>query len=371
MKVLITGSDGFIAKNLFYHLSGLENLELLEHNRSSTINDLKSNLQQAKIIVHLAGVNRPTSDDEFKIDNTDLTTMICENLQHRSDSPLIIFSSSTQAEENNPYGKSKLNAEEAIKNYSQLTGNPAVIYRFPGIFGKWSKPNYNSVVSTFCNNISRGLPIKIDEEKKVLNLVYIDDVVSSITSLLDNSVEGIEYRSVSPIYKITLGDLATKLNKFREGRRELIVEKVGKGLDRALYSTYLSYLEPNDFKYEIINHSDTRGSFAEMLKTSDSGQISFFTAKPGVIRGGHYHHTKTEKFIVIKGNAKFRFQNILTKEYKEILVSGDLPEIVDTSPGWSHDIENIGNDEMFVMLWANECFDHDNPDTIAYEINDE
>jgi dTDP-4-dehydrorhamnose 3,5-epimerase and related enzymes len=179
------------------------------------------------------------------------------------------------------------------------------------------------------------------------------------------------FREVQNIHHTTVGEIVKLLNKFKDSRANLSTEDVGVGFTRAMYSTYLSYLEPDDFKYEITNHNDARGSFAEMLKTNDSGQISFFSAKPGVIRGGHYHHTKTEKFLVIKGNAKFRFENILTKEYKEILVSGDLPEIVDTSPGWSHDIQNIGKDEMFVMLWANECFDQDNPDTIAYEINNE
>ncbi len=255
---------------------------------------------------------------------------------------------------------------------SRDTGNPAVIFRLPGVFGKWCKPNYNSVVATFCHNIARGLPVQINDSAAPLHLVYVDDVVTSlvesVTAALLPGAKGVLQGEVSPIYSTTVGYLVGQLQAFGDCRTSLISERVGTGLVRALYSTYVSYLPNDRFAYEVKQHADPRGVFVEMLRTHDSGQFSYFTAHPGITRGGHYHHTKTEKFLVIKGTGLFRFRHLLTDERFEMTTSGDRPQIVDTIPGWVHDITNIGQDELVVMLWANEVFDRANPDTVAASI---
>jgi len=247
-------------------------------------------------------------------------------------------------------------------------GCPVYVYRLPGVFGKWCKPNYNSVVATFCYNISHDLPIQVNNPDFELSLVYIDDVVEEFVKVIQGLRDGKKELSVQPKYKIKLGDLSTQIQNFKESRDSLITEKVGSGLIRKLYSTYLSYLSPVQFTYSIPLYGDERGMFAEMLKTKDSGQFSFFTAKPGVTRGGHYHHSKTEKFLVVQGRAKFGFRNVVTDETHEIITTSKELKIVETVPGWSHDITNIGTEEIIVMLWANEIFDPDNPDTIAHKV---
>ena len=271
--------------------------------------------------------------------------------------------------ENNLYGQSKLAAEETLKNLSITNGNKILIYRLPGVFGKWCKPNYNSVVATFCNNIANDLSITINSPNTNLKLVYIDDVIESFLSNLnqfhDKNVNDIK---VNPEHQITLKDLADKIEAFKYSRTSLKSDRVGEGFIRALYATYLSYLPHSKFSYEIPVHGDERGVFVEMLKTPDTGQFSFFTAHPGITRGGHYHDTKNEKFLVINGMACFKFRHMITNETITIETSGKFPKIVETIPGWAHDITNIGDDEMFVALWANEVFDHDRPDTIPAEV---
>jgi UDP-2-acetamido-2,6-beta-L-arabino-hexul-4-ose reductase len=238
------------------------------------------------------------------------------------------------------------------------------------VFGKWCKPNYNSAVATFCHNIARALPIQINDSNAPLSLVYVDDVVDDFIRVLNNNpaIDATEFCTVPFQYQTTVGDLAAQLQAFRDSRASLISEQVGTGLVRALYSTYMSYLSPDNFAYEVSKFGDPRGVFVEMLKTKDSGQFSYFTAHPGITRGGHYHHTKTEKFLVIKGQARFGFRHVLTDETYELLTSGDEPKIVETIPGWSHDITNVGAEEMVVMLWANEIFDRDRPDTITSKV---
>jgi UDP-2-acetamido-2,6-beta-L-arabino-hexul-4-ose reductase len=244
---------------------------------------------------------------------------------------------------------------------------PAVIFRLPGVFGKWCKPNYNSVVATFCHNIARGLPIQINDPMAHLSLVYLDDVISALIDAID-APTGTSEGVVLPEYTTTLGELADQILAFEHCRSSLITERVGTGLVRALYATYISYLPEERFSYELPQYSDPRGVFVEMLKTIDSGQFSYFTAGPGITRGGHYHHSKTEKFLVIKGKALFRFRHLLTNEFIVFHVAGEQARVVDTIPGWSHDITNVGNDEMIVMLWANEIFDRKNPDTVTNEV---
>lgn len=368
MKVLVTGSNGFIGKNLTVRLRELEHYEVIAFNRPHSLAELKSCIDQCDAIVHLAGVNRPNDVKEFAEGNVDLTTRLCELIAITGRRIPLIVSSSAQASTPNPYGESKKIAEEICEKFSSGSGNPVSIFRLPGVFGKWCKPNYNSVVATFCHNIANHLPIQVNDRATLVRLVYVDDVVSAFIRILDNMPPGFAHSEVEPIYEITLGNLVSQIESFKNCRSSLVSEQVGTGFVRALYATYVSYLPPSEFAYDLPKHGDERGIFVEMLKTRDSGQFSFFTAHPGVTRGGHYHHTKTEKFLVIKGEARFGFRNILSDERYELNTSGDKPRVVETVPGWTHDITNIGKDEMVVMLWANEIFDRQRPDTIACKV---
>ena len=364
MHILVTGSNGFVGKNLIQKFRELDNITLSTFDRSGTLLELEQVIKDIDIIVHLAGVNRPQSVDEFEAGNLQLTRNITEIVERSSKNIPIVFSSSIHAEASNPYGKSKKAAEDCLLEFSEKTGNKVHILRIPNIFGKWCKPNYNSVIATFCHNIINDIPIKIDDEKKVIPLVYIDDVVDKIVSIIlsDDDLE------IKPVYKVSLGEISSILKAFKEGRETLSIEKVGTGFERALYSTYISYYQPNQFSYKLESHIDERGIFAEFLKTHESGQVSFFTAHPDVTRGGHYHHTKNEKFLVISGNARFNFRNIDTDQKFSKEVSSKCLEVVETIPGWVHDITNIGESELVVMLWANELFDPDNPDTFWGEV---
>ena len=367
MRILVTGSNGFIGKNLVVRLNEL-GLHTEVYTRKNSVQDLPNLIEKSDFIVHLAGENRPIDEKYFDTINVGLTASICESVRSIGRQIPIILASSVQATLDNAYGKSKLDAEVVVKSLESNTESPVYIYRLPGVFGKWCKPNYNSVVATFCHNISHNLPIRVSNPSFELNLVYIDDVVEEFIQVIQGQQNNKKELSVQPEYKIKLGDLVTQIELFREGRDSLISERVGDGLTRKLYSTYVSYLSPNQFAYSMPSYGDERGMFAEMLKTKDSGQFSFFTAKPGVIRGGHYHHSKTEKFLVVQGEAKFGFRHIISNESYEIITSSKELKIVETVPGWSHDITNIGVEDMVVMLWANEIFDSDNPDTITYKV---
>ncbi|WP_147509531.1 UDP-2-acetamido-2,6-beta-L-arabino-hexul-4-ose reductase, partial [Acinetobacter baumannii] len=311
--------------------------------------------------------NRPLNESEFAEGNTTLTEKISQILQQANKKTPVILSSSIQVERDNPYGKSKLGGEQALVTLHQAEGNPVYICRLANVFGKWSRPNYNSAVATFCHNVANDLPLQIHDENAVIRLVYVDDVVETFWNIL-NGQQVEQIFQVEPEYQITVGDLAKVLNGFKASRDTLITDRVGTGLTRALYSTYLSFLKPEQFDYSVPKYGDARGVFVEMLKTPDAGQFSYFTAHPGITRGGHYHHTKTEKFLVIKGKALFKFKHVVTGEFYELETQGDEPRIVETVRGWTHDITNIGDDEMVVMLWANEIFDRDKPDTYAMPI---
>jgi UDP-2-acetamido-2,6-beta-L-arabino-hexul-4-ose reductase len=367
-RILVTGAHGFIGKNLIVRLRELQNSFVIEFARGDSLEKLSSCLAQADAVVHLAGENRPTDESAFTDVNTGLTLAICDAIRQTGRTIPLILASSVQAEYDNLYGKSKLAAEQAVKALHNTSGNPAVIFRFPGVFGKWCKPFYNSVVATFCHSIANGFPIQINDPATSLRLVYIDDVVSALIAALDTQVTHLEYGTVMPEYTIKLGELATQIQSFDTCRNSLLTERVGTGLVRALYATYISYLPNDRFAYKLPQHADERGVFVEMLKTPDCGQFSYFTAQPGVTRGGHYHHTKTEKFLVLKSQALFRFRHLLTNELIELTTSGDNPQVVDTIPGWAHDITNIGNEELIVMLWANENFDRERPDTISQKV---
>ena len=365
-KILVTGADGFIGKNLCIRAAEL-NYTVLPFTRSHALSDLPLMLNMVDSVIHLAGVNRPLADDEFTKVNADLTVTLCNLIAAQQHKPSLLLASSTQAIQPNAYGESKLAAENAVRHLANQHGVKVHIYRLPNVFGKWCKPNYNSVVATFCYNISQDLPIQINDANKALNLVYIDDVVNAFLEIIAVENETVD-QTIVPQYSTMLGELAEIIKSFKASRNTGVVAPVGTGFVRALYSTYISYLTPHQFAYPLTKHADPRGEFVEMLKTQNSGQFSYFTAFPGVTRGGHYHHTKTEKFLVIRGSAKFGFRHIISNEHYEITTNGGEPQVVETVPGWTHDITNIGNDEMIVMLWANEIFDRDKPDTIAEKV---
>jgi len=369
LKVLVTGADGFIGKNLCVYLVERD-FQVLRFVRGSNFNFLRECVASADAIIHLAGENRPKDPINFEVVNVQLTKKICNLISEFNRRIPVVFASSIQAKLKNSYGLSKLAAEEQLINLSRNIEINLSIYRLPGVFGKWCKPNYNSVVATFCHQLARDLPIKINDPSKILRLVYIDDVVNSFVNFISNP----DYHSdlfcnINEEYEITLGKLADQIRSFKRVKEDLIIGSVGTDFTRALYSTYLSYLPVSDFSYVLPKYSDERGDFVEILKTKNSGQFSYFTARPGVTRGGHYHHTKTEKFLVVQGKARFKFKNIVTHEQHELVVNGDKPEVVDTVPGWSHDITNIGDTELVVMLWANETFDRDKPDTYKRSLN--
>ena len=365
MKILVTGSNGFIAKNLIQFLSEKPNVEVLKFHRNSAQSELEQSVLTADWIVHLAGINRPLDEQEFVDGNVTLTQKIADILREAEKQTPIILSSSIQAERDNAYGQSKLGGEQALVELQQKQGNPVYICRLANVFGKWSRPNYNSAVATFCYNTAHDLPIQIHDENAVIRLVYVDDVVESFWNLIQGELQVEQLFTIEPEYQITVGELARTLKDFKESRNTLITDRVGTGLTRALYSTYLSFLKPQQFDYSVPKYGDQRGVFVEMLKTPDAGQFSYFTAHPGITRGGHYHHTKTEKFLVIKGQALFKFKHVVTGEFYELETCGDEPRIVETVPGWTHDVTNIGDEEMVVMLWANEIFDREKPDTYA------
>jgi UDP-2-acetamido-2,6-beta-L-arabino-hexul-4-ose reductase len=372
MKVLITGANGFVGKNLCLHLAERKDLQVINFTREDGVQNLPTLLKDVEFVFHLAGVNRPQDPRDFVADNVGLTKALCEAVAAvAADSGreiTLVYTSSAQAGNSTPYGQSKLVAEESLQALASNHQIQVRILRLPNVFGKWSKPNYNSVVATFCHNIVNDLPIQIHDPDAAVTLVYVDDVIECFISILGGVnapvTEGNQV-SVSPQYVTTVGELARLIRGFNESRVTLQTGHVGAGLVRALHATYVSYLPVAAFAYEVPQHGDSRGVFVEMLKTPDSGQFSYFTAHPGITRGGHYHHSKTEKFLVVKGRAKFRFKHMLTGQMHELVTDAGKPQIVETVPGWTHDITNTGQDEMIVMLWANEAFDRAKPDTFS------
>jgi UDP-2-acetamido-2,6-beta-L-arabino-hexul-4-ose reductase len=370
MRVLITGANGFVGKNLQLRLRERKDVQVVCFTRDETAGQLPELLQGVDFVFHLAGANRPEDPKEFTAGNVDLTQALCDavgKVAGESGKPLpILYTSTIQAELDNPYGRSKRAAEVALFSAGRNHLVPVHVFRLPNVFGKWCKPNYNSVVATFCHNIARDLPIQVNDPHAPVTLIYVDDVIERFVQLMDGAagMAGLsDFATVQPQYSTTVGNLARQIEAFKNSRDTLVTERVGLGLVRALYATYVSYLPVDAFSYDVVQHADRRGVFVEMLKTPDCGQFSFFTAHPGVTRGGHYHHSKTEKFLVIKGQACFRFRHMQTGQTHELHTAGEKPQIVETVPGWTHDITNTGPDEMVVMLWANEVFDRNRPDT--------
>jgi UDP-2-acetamido-2,6-beta-L-arabino-hexul-4-ose reductase len=369
MQVLVTGSKGFIGKNLLERLGRMEGVTLLAFDREDSEQSLEEKVEQADFIFHLAGVNRPEHVDAFYEGNAGLTRRLADAAQKSGRKIPVLMTSSIQAESDNDYGKSKRGGEEALVQYAEETGAAVYIYRLPNVFGKWSKPNYNTVIATWCHNITRDLPVRVNDESVELRLVYIDDVVEQFVRHLDeNGRDGVIYGEVSPVYKKTLGGILELLKAFKKSRETLVIPRVGRGFERALYATYLSFLPTDKFSYELKGYEDERGTFYEFVKTLDSGQFSISTTAPGVTRGNHYHNTKNEKFLVIKGKASIRHRQIHGDEVIEYIVSDKKMEVVEMIPGYSHDITNIGETEMVLLLWANEIFDRENPDTYFLKV---
>ena len=367
MKILVTGSQGFIAKNLIAHLQRMDSVEVKGLARNSSLLVWEEALGQADVIFHLAGVNRPTDPVCFQKDNNDLTQFIVDNLEKRGQTYRLLFSSSTQATQDNPYGKSKKNAEDYIHKNVKCGG--AVIYRLPGVFGKWSRPNYNSVVSTYCYNVANDQPLEIRDPDFEVRLVYIDDIIRSFVSHLNKKFHpGVTVEKIEPEFSISLGKLASMIQSFRDNRKSLFLPDVGDPLEKALYSTWLTYLAPNDFSYGLELKKDDRGSLFELLKSHTSGQLFVSTTLPGITRGNHFHHSKTEKFIIVQGTGRIQFRSVLGEHIIEYNVSGARPQVVDIPPGYTHNITNTGDDTMITLFWANEVFDPQNPDTFFEQV---
>jgi UDP-2-acetamido-2,6-beta-L-arabino-hexul-4-ose reductase len=365
--VVVTGADGFLGKNLTLRLKELGRFEIRPITRASTPEQWVEAVSGADAAVHLAGVNRPLDPAEFSGNATSAQQLLRAVEQSGRNLP-IILSSSAKATDDSPYGASKRAAEQALLSFAERTGAPVAVFRLPNVFGKWCRPNYNSGVATFCHNIARDLPITVSDRAAPLTLVYVDDVVDAFIKLIDQSGFATGYHAVQPVYETTVGAVADTIRGFRADRDDNLIANVGTGLTRALYATYVSYLPPAEFSYQITSHRDPRGAFSEMLKTREAGQFSYFTAHPGVTRGGHYHHTKTEKFLIVHGDALFRFRHMLSGETHEVRTSGEVPVVVETVPGWTHDVTNVGDGVMVSLLWANELFDRERPDTIAEKV---
>lgn len=364
MKILITGANGFIGKNLVIELRNQGFNNLLEVDKDTSDEQFTNCVIESDFIFHLAGVNRPDNVEDFESVNTGLTKKIVDLLFNNNKKTPVLMSSSVQAALDNPYGKSKKAAEQILSDYSIKQAAPVYIFRLTNVFGKWSRPNYNSVVATFCNNIANNLPIQISDADKKLQLVYIDDVISAFINCLKSDLKNnVHYSDANPIFSITLGELAGLIRSFRDSRTNLYVPETGDDFTKKLYSTYLSYLNSRDFGYTLQSKNDQRGSFTEFVRSKSAGQVSINVTKPGITKGNHWHHTKNEKFLVVKGMASIRFRKIDSNEIIEYNVSDECLEVIDIPVGYTHQIENTGSTDLITIMWANEVFDPNNPDT--------
>jgi len=363
MNILVTGANGFIGSNLVDWLARKEEHTVIPVTRDDSTADLIEKLNQAEMVFHLAGVNRPESEEEFTTGNVGLTEQICTALQKNGRAIPLVLSSSTQAEADNAYGKSKRQAEEVVSHYATESNARVAIYRLPGVFGKWSRPNYNTVVATFCHNIAHDLPISISDPAHQLSLVYIDDVMQYFMQEVMSAEAGLQWPAVEPVYQISLDQLAEQIRAFRQGRETVYAPGFSDPFIHKLYATYLSFLEKDELSYKLEKRSDPRGSLAEFIKLPAFGQIFVSRTKPGITRGDHYHHTKTEKFLVLEGKATIRFRHLISDEVIEYPVRGDEYEVVDIPPGYTHSIENIGSSVLVTLFWASELFNPDAPDT--------
>ncbi|MBN1412869.1 MAG: NAD-dependent epimerase/dehydratase family protein [Spirochaetales bacterium] len=363
-KILVTGSDGFLGKNLVTALEREKNLELLKYDLPGNESLLARHVGDADFIYHLAGVNRPENTEDFEKGNAGLTEKITGLLRELGRKTPLVLSSSTQAGLDNDYGRSKSKAEDIVEDYGKKSGAPVFIFRLTNVFGKWSRPNYNSAVATFCHNVSHGLEIWVSDENKEVELVYIDDVVRAFTGLLNGKPGKTgRYYSVAPAFTVSLGSLVGKIRECHEIRNSLLVPDFSDYFMKCLYATYLSFLEPSSFSYPVRLKSDERGNLFELLKSRQFGQIFVSRTVSGAVRGHHFHDTKVEKFCLIQGKGLIRFKHVITGETFECPVSGDDIRVVDIPPGYTHSIENTGEEEMIVLFWASEIFNPENTDT--------
>ena len=383
--ILITGSGGFVGRNLVATLQTRGYTDLMLFEKDDTPETLADYCRRAAFVVHLAGINRPKDPSEFYSGNAGLTDTMLSLLEEAGSRAPVLVTSSIQASLDNDYGKSKLQAEQAIFAHGQRTGAPVFVFRMEGVFGKWCRPNYNSVVATFCHNVAHGLPIQVRDPTYTLPLVYIDDVVACILDAMEKG-EAVRDETgicrIHPVHTVTLGQLAETIQGFakaRGGKAALalgtdglptleVPDLTADSFTKKLYSTYLSYLPADDFAYDLNMHCDNRGSFTEFLRTPERGQVSVNISKPGIVKGNHWHHTKNEKFLVVKGEGVIRFRQIFSDEVIEYHVSGEKLQVVDIPCGYTHNIENVGEGEMVTVMWANEAFDPAHPDTFAMQV---
>lgn len=364
MKVLVTGANGFIGKNLVACLERSGQHETTGFDTENSVEELEEALATTDFVFHLAGVNRPQTEAEFTAGNVDLTAHVCNYLLALGRPVPLLLSSSTQAELDNPYGRSKRQAEEVVTAYARQSGAPVFIYRLTNVFGKWCRPNYNSVVATFCHNIARDLPITISNPNHQMDLVHVDDVVRSFVAELGASdPAGAYYRQAAPTHEISLSELARQIEAFREMRQSLLIPDFADPFIHKLYGTYLSYLEVDDFAYDLEKRCDRRGCLAEFMKAPSFGQIFVSRTEPGITRGNHFHDVKTEKFLVLEGEALIRFRHIHSDEVLEYRVRGEDFRVLDIPPGYTHSIENTGTGELITLFWASEIFEPERPDT--------
>jgi UDP-2-acetamido-2,6-beta-L-arabino-hexul-4-ose reductase len=383
LTILVTGAKGFIGKNLIVSLKRRGDVDVIEYDLDSPAGLLDEGLSKADVIYHLAGVNRPERIEEFTEGNFDLTRQVCDALRRRGCKPLLVLSSSSQAALDNPYGLSKRQAEEAVFDFGRETGASVFVFRLHGVFGKWCRPNYNSVVATFCHNIVRDLPIAISDSTREIELVYIDDVIHAFIGVLAGRLPASDgkYCLVEPSYRISLGTLTKTIQGFRDSRVRLALPDMSDPFTRALYATYVSYLPTDSFAYALTQRTDPRGELAELLKSPHIGQIFVSRTRPGITRGHHYHDTKIEKFVVLEGDAVIRFRHIrpdvsdqrteVGEQRSDVIeypVSGREFRVVDIPPGYTHSIENIGQNDLIVLFWADEILNPEKPDTYFEEV---
>jgi UDP-2-acetamido-2,6-beta-L-arabino-hexul-4-ose reductase len=361
MNVLVTGADGFIGRNLTAHLRARAGCLVSRFGVHDSPDGLRAGLKTADIVYHLAGVNRPQTIEEFEIGNTQLTRVVCGLLRELGRTPVIVMSSSVQAALDNPYGVSKRRAEDALSEFAAETGAEVRIYRLKNVFGKWSRPNYNSAVATFCHNIANDLPIQISHPNRELELVYVDDVVEAFLRELPGPAA--HRNGHIPSFHLTLGDLAGRIQSFHQMRTNLLTPDFALRSNQQLYATYLAYVPDDARRQQLQVKRDQRGGLAEFIKSKNFGQIFISRSWPGVTRGNHYHHTKIEKFFVIEGEAVIRMRQIESSEVLEYRVRGAEFQVIDIPPGYAHSIENVGAGEMVAIFWASETFDPDHPDT--------
>jgi UDP-2-acetamido-2,6-beta-L-arabino-hexul-4-ose reductase len=369
VEILVTGSRGFVGRNLIAHLKQRGHNDILEYDVDTNPGSLDDYAKRCGFVFHLAGVNRPENPAEFMTGNAGLTQTLLQSLKRYGNSAPVLLSSSTQAALNNPYGLSKKAGEELVFAHVKDTGAPVFVYRLPNVFGKWCRPDYNSAVATFCHNIARGLPITVNDPEVIMNLVYIDDVAAEFISALEGRVNPCgEFCAIETVHTVKLGYIAGLLESFRDSRKTLQIPNLSDGFTKKLYSTYLSCLPSDEFSYPLKMHIDNRGSFTEFIRTGERGQMSVNISKPGITKGNHWHHTKNEKFLVVSGQGVIRFRAPESTDIIEYRVSGQNLNVVDIPPGYTHNIENTGTTDMVTVMWVNECFDPENPDTYALEV---